>query len=71
MPPDSKPLGLFVAVSPMWLIRDVSKSDDADRLRQKGKVIVMDADHEDIQIVNIDGDGFSIEVKVTPKDKGK
>jgi hypothetical protein len=70
-PDDSKPLGLLVTVAPMWIIRDVAKGEEADRLRRKGKVIVMDADPEDIQIVDVDGDDFHIQVKVTPKGKGK
>jgi hypothetical protein len=70
-PDDAKPLGLLVTVAPIWIIRDVAKGEEADRLRRKGKVIVMDADHEDIQIVDVDGDDFHLQVKVTPKGKDK
>jgi hypothetical protein len=70
-PEDGKPLGLLVTVAPMWMIRDAAASDDADKWRRKGKVIVMDADHEDIQIVDVDGEDFHLHVKVTPKGKGK
>jgi hypothetical protein len=69
-PDDDKPLSLFVAVAPTWRIKAADKNC-GDDLRENGKVIVMDADAEDIQVVNVDGDGFHIEVKVTPKKGGK
>jgi hypothetical protein len=69
-PDDSKPLGLLVTVAPMWLIQKV-EDDYGPRLRNKGKVIVMDVDHQDIQVVNAEGDDFHVLARVTPKGKGK
>lgn len=64
--PTSDPRLLLVTVAPAWLVK---KIEDAwgDQLRKGGKLVVMDVDREDIQIVDMEGDDFELKVRVEPK----
>ena len=57
---------LLVTVAPDWLIKKLTE-DYSEQLRDKGKLVIMDVDRTDIQKVDMEGDGFDIMVKVSPK----
>ena len=61
--PDSRML--LVTVASSGLIRQIEE-EHGRKLRDDGKMVLMDVDQEDIQMVDVEGDTFKIEVKVTP-----